>query len=79
MFNQMKSAIVPIVWLNESVQIDDNTRTYLYNNVVETPRMAHIGAFAAIGLGSLFLLVLLAFISYRIIEQVSLFFHFFHH
>lgn len=49
----MKPVIIPIVWLNESVVLDDETRNYLYNNVVTQQEAVYAGSYSALGIGAL--------------------------
>lgn len=67
----MKPVIVPIIWLNESVEIDDDTYNYVYQNVVVDQRDAHIGAYVAIAVGLILLIAMGGFIAYRVVQDVS--------
>jgi len=51
----MKPVIVPLAWINETVAIDPGTREYVYQNAVVIRMSAYVAAYAAMGVGALWI------------------------
>ncbi len=57
----MRNSIIPVFWLNETANIDGDSRDELFNKVVLTQKAAYGGSYAALALGILILALVALF------------------